>query len=593
MPKKKKKDDAPLKKKQLLKLHVQELEESLRSATGQRDGLAAKLATLEKDHKGLVTSHNDLATRHTSLLTSEKELVTRHTSLATAFKELESKHASLASSEKSVTTEREALKAKLAALEKEHKELVTRHSSLVTSHNDLITRHSPLVTAFKELEARNSSLLVAEQDLSRAVQGLEKKNTTLASSSRLVIDERDSIRAELASLQADQLSLVAERDELAARHLSLLNESEALRSKHASLTTLHSRLTAERDSLVASEKAAKEESELLVQQLHQVQEELEHYFLQNKKLRTEALAAPAGAALEIEALHFGRSEDSPPHRHLDFDIEGLRMGTISVPSMHLRLVDHHGRAGMVVFATPEGKLPLQTWREDGRDGDHAFLLVVPQDEAGRSYIREADARDLIILRQAALLAASHLAQGTPVSSSLPASFWTNVARNFVAFSDEANDSLRLGEVAIKPGESPDAFHFSIGQALLAGRVLPPLCGSWSEGHLRLELPAGGNPPLTAWPRHEDGRFAQNLDFSFERGDRDEQKKLRATLTKQDRRTLEALLEALPGIVDRYPPAAKDEGSTPPEPFRISPKAFRKAADAFCSNGRRLGLLSRI
>jgi hypothetical protein len=74
MPKKKKKDDAPLKKKQLLKLHVQELEESLRSATDERDGLAAKLAALEKEHKELATRYSSLGAERDRLRSETKQL---------------------------------------------------------------------------------------------------------------------------------------------------------------------------------------------------------------------------------------------------------------------------------------------------------------------------------------------------------------------------------------------------------------------------------------------------------------------------------------------------------------------------------------
>ena len=449
LPKKKKKDEAPLKKKELLKLHIQELDERLLASTNERDGLAAKLTALEKTHQELVTSSQSLHSDHSSLR--------------------------------------------------------TLHSSLVAERDALVTRHSSLVTAFKDLESKHSSL-------------------------------------------------------------------------------------------VTSSKETSEENELLIQQLHQVQEELEHYFLENKKLHTRALSATIGSALEFEALHFGSAEDAAPHRHLNFELEGARIGDQTIGHARLRLTEHHGRAGLVVFATDDSQHPIKSWREDGREGDRPFLLLVPQDDSGRTHIRAAHAQDLILLRQAALLAAAQLAQGAPTTSTLPPAFWRSVALRFVAFLDEANnDRLCPGEAAIETGDSPGSFRFSITQALVRGRVLAPLCGSWRSGHLTLELPTSGEPPLTAWPRNDDGSFAQSLEFSFERGARQEQKILRASLTKEDRLILAALLKALPDIVLAHPPASAEEDTAASTPLGIRPSDFVKAAGIFSANGNDkspLGLLLR-
>ncbi len=422
MPKKKKKDEAPLKKKQLLKLQVQELEESLRSATDERDGLAAKLATL-----------------------------------AAGYQELEAKN------------------------------------------KDLVTRHSSHATAFKELESKHSSL-------------------------------------------------------------------------------------------VASSKETSEENELLIQQLHQVQEELEHYFLENKKLGGRLLAAPAGSTLfKIDSIHFGHAEDTAPHRHIDFTIEGARIGEKSLGTINLRLIEHHGRAGMVVRAAADGSHPVELWREDGREGKRAFLLVVPQDDRGKSFIREAKAPDLILLRQSALLAAAHLAQGALLQSALSTDFWRNVALRFVAFLDEAHDRLVPGEVEIEAGETPDSFRFKIQPVLVGGNILPEIRGSWRDECLTLEYPGTGEPPLAAWPLTEVGKPADSLALSFLRADQQEQKALRASLTKSDRRLLRLLLEALPEFARNKSPATADDAASAGR--AISPRlyTFRKAAHSLSSNGQRLSI----
>ena len=81
MPKKKKKNEAPLKKKELLKLHIQELDERLLAATNERDSLAAKLTAIEKTHQELVTRHSSLVTERDALHSDHSSLRTIHSSL--------------------------------------------------------------------------------------------------------------------------------------------------------------------------------------------------------------------------------------------------------------------------------------------------------------------------------------------------------------------------------------------------------------------------------------------------------------------------------------------------------------------------------
>ena len=507
MPKKKKKDEAPLKKKELLKLHIQELDERLLASTNERDGLAAKLAALATGYQDLEAKNKDLVTRHSSLVTEREALHSDHSSLRTLHSSLVAerdalvtRHSSLVTSQqslvtssKSLTSERDTLKAKLAALEKAHQELVTRHSSLVASEKELVTRHSSLATAFKELESKHSSLVTSSKDTS-------------------------------------------------------------------------------------------EENELLIQQLHQVQEELEHYFLENKRLCVQQLTAPTSGTLQITGLHLGNSEDSCPHRHLNFDIEGVILAGQEVGKVHLRLVEHHGRAGVVVLATDDGKHPMKSWREDGREGNRSFLLVVPQNEGGRSYIQTAHAHDLILLREATLIAASQLAQDAPPTSSLPAVFWRSLALRFVASLDEMHDHLCAGDVVVEPGESAGSFRFRIQPALVHGHVLPALCGSWHDGNLVLDLPTNGEPPLTAWPRKDDGHPIDSLSFSFDRRPRQEHKTLRASLTKTDRRILTALLRALPAIAGSYTELHVGGALSATPSVSLSKKTFERAAKTFEANG---------
>lgn len=137
-----------------------------------------------------------------------------------------------------LVAERDALAARLTSLESEHSSLATLHSSLVAERDDLVTRHQQLATALDQLQGQHSSLVA----------------------------ERESLRHDTAARQAVQ------------------NETQA------KLATAEKALTearAAREKTEADAKDTAEENELLLGQLHQVQEELEKYFLENRELKQQ------------------------------------------------------------------------------------------------------------------------------------------------------------------------------------------------------------------------------------------------------------------------------------------------------------------
>jgi hypothetical protein len=425
MAKKKKKDEAPLKKKQLLKLHVQELEESLRSATEERDGLNAKLATLATSYQELEAISKTLESDHTSL-------VARHKSLAT--------------SEKSVTTERDALKAKLAALEKDHKALGTRHSSQDT--------------AFKELESKHSSL-------------------------------------------------------------------------------------------VTSSKETFEKNKLLLQQLHQVQEEIEHYFHENRRLRRRVLAGgEAESLLQAETVTLGSAENTAPHLHINYTLDRARFGTKDLGRVRLRLVEHHGRPGLAVFHRHGEQPPLRHWRVSGEEDGCTFQLVVPQDEHGTDYVFSAPAGDLIFLREAARMLAVHLTERDEKGRHAA---WRCTAQLFV---DHLHDKIRhltFGDVTCTEGQESEHLDFSITPAILGHYIWASISGRWRPGALVLRAPVEGAPPLSSWPRNDAGQLVEEVEFSPGSDPQSlEHREFWRSFTARDRLILDALATSLPRLAATLP-----------------------------------------
>jgi hypothetical protein len=232
---------------------------------------------------------------------------------------------------------------------------------------------------------------------------------------------------------------------------------------------------------------------------------------------------------------------------------------------------------------------MELWRADAHEGVHALMVLVPQDEHGKAYIREATASDLILLRQSALLAAAHIAQGAPLQSTLPSAFWHSVATGFVAFLDETLDRLATGKVEIEASKTPGAFRFKISPALFGNKPLGEIHGSWRNKCLSLEAGSSHEPPLQAWPRKENGDLLETLSISFETNNLQNLKKLRASLTQRDQRFLQLLLKALPDLARNHGAPSVHKGAS----AIASLNECDKAAVLIASNSKRLLPLRKL
>ncbi|MBK1654660.1 hypothetical protein CKO29_08065 [Allochromatium vinosum] len=220
--------------------------------------------------------------------------------------------------------ELERLQERLSALEAKHTALETSRQQLEASQKQLETRHKTLEATHKDTVEENELLLlqlhqVQEELESQFLQSKQQVETLSAEKAALAKDKE--------ALTRDKVSLTAARDEqskLAAERgaeLKRLQERlSALEAKHTALETSRQQLEASQKQLETSHKTLEathkdtvEENELLLLQLHQVQEELEQYFLKYQELKGLEDNSDADTTTASDAtLLTEKSEAKPP-----------------------------------------------------------------------------------------------------------------------------------------------------------------------------------------------------------------------------------------------------------------------------------------
>ncbi len=108
-----------------------------------------------------------------------------------------------------------------------------------------------------------------------------------------------------------------------------------------------------------------------------------------EKVRLAHERSRASRCLALDDVSIGEivvvgERDTPPHREVSFVVREVRAGERQVAEAAVRLVEHWGRPGLVIFAE-EGRAPLfETWRESGREDGRPYMLLVHGEESAQS-----------------------------------------------------------------------------------------------------------------------------------------------------------------------------------------------------------------
>lgn len=371
----------------------------------------------------------------------------------------------------------------------------------------------------------------------------------------------DSDRLEPAPLRCGKTTALPAIDAyrtMRARESSLSQQIESLGQKRSSLERELAEALARPMPPVgpsARETELQSENDMLLLQLHQVQEELEQYYLENRDLRAAGDRGVVNAAAGLAEPTFGRANEHGPHRHLNLTLALPPQGERASVELALRLVDHQGVPGLLIFA-PGGAAPLRPWSASGEEGGRAFMLIHPAQQGMRSWFDRLDSSDwqrlqAIVARIESALATRHRDASGADAERLGR--WLVVAHRVARQLAALPRSLRHDGVQVEPSVAGrdgtlDLVLTNVDYATLR---LPRLQLRWSTTAAapRLELLLDPEPtlvpPLSTWGVDAEGRWQPSCTLRFGAGlDKREARRQWAALGPSDRDFVAALLRAL-------------------------------------------------
>lgn len=290
-------------------------------------------------------------------------------------------------------------------------------------------------------------------------------------------------------------------------------------------------------------------------QLEQMHEELEYYHCELEELKRRPALATVSAVdrpgLTVDRIELGQERDTPPHWELAIRAELLRVPNGVSPSVDFRLVEHNGRAGLVVFGDA-GRSVLGGWMESGQEDGRGYMLLVPSDRNTWPAARVLTVSDELLIQT--LL--DRLTAEIPGSDVAHKAFWSLVAARFRQEWLECSTLLRcdpLSATLLPAGERGPAVELALGPTALGNRLVDGLRVRLRRGPL-VELAGAdghGLPPLPSWPLRPGAGPVPTWELPVGASSAVAQGRGRwDRTTAADRAFLVALLEALPGLVAR-------------------------------------------
>jgi hypothetical protein len=391
------------------------------------------------------------------------------------------------------------------------------------------------------------------EDLRETRQALQRESDRHAETNRQ-IELLHADRVELQRSRQHSQLLLAQLHQLQEDMEALL---ERRQQEQASRATAEAASERERSQLLMTLRAelqrARQEGQLLQAQLHQTQEELEALLAREReaRLELETLVANAGHGIAVRAKgsRLCAVRDQAPHRELQIDFDQVVIGTQTWPQLTLRLVEHEGRPGLVVFASLNEPNALAQWRPNGSEDGRELLLLVPQDASGSLQLAHMGASDWQIVQAMARLLQGAVAEH---GASL-AAHWTVVAARLQVQLQAMPPRLRYDGIEVAADPGTQGVQVRLSGVLHGDRALAPISlrvTAGGAGSLSWLLDGGTTePPLAAWPTQGDGTLAETLSVPTGAGTSWRQRmRWWTTLDETDRDLLLGLLDTLPAAL---------------------------------------------
>jgi hypothetical protein len=324
---------------------------------------------------------------------------------------------------------------------------------------------------------RGASPALALRELAQQQEETLKTHEMLLQEIQNAHKESEDFFGQLEIARADAEATKQELERTAA----LLQETQGTRQGlQDQLNTAQGELNALKQESQTLKESALRNHEMLLQEIQNAHKESEIFFEQWKRLELD----PSTKYFSADEVYLQAASSTPTHSHLEFLLEDCRVFDRHYRKLRVRLVEHHGKAGLAILYNERDQLPpLYHWSSDGKEDDLPYALFIPRDKQGRQKLQSAPATDLALINGAAGLALGYIA----LREHALVPRWLHIARILVHDLNNVGARVHYDSVQTALSSRRDAFncliHFKLRNALFEGAHATTLSLSWSPSPL--------------------------------------------------------------------------------------------------------------
>ena len=257
-----------------------------------------------------------------------------------------------------------------------------------------------LVAQLEQVQEELKSYFLKNEAGQKQVDDLTSQLTTLAQAYQQQSHLATEAQSQQQSAQQENELLLLQLHQVQEELETYFLKSEAGQKQVDDLTSQLTNLTqaVQQQSQLANEtqaqqQSAQQENELLLLQLHQVQEELEHYFLQHQaaqqqlqqsEKRWQHMLQRSPDYCDYEALDVLPVEDES--NSSIWQIKNLTIAGRQLPQLTFKLILEQGIAGFVFTKQADNKGPFIRWPANVKTEKELVLIPVGKDELVRQRI---------------------------------------------------------------------------------------------------------------------------------------------------------------------------------------------------------------
>ena len=100
---------------------------------------------------------------------------------------------------------------------------------------------------------------------------------------------------------------------------------------------------------------------------------------------------------EIEEVIIGTRHEDGEHQHINFTLKGITHLGRKIQKLDVRLVEHKGNPGIVIFDSDHQERAFYDWRMSGEENSRKFMLIIPSEQKGQEWLVQATSNDLLLI----------------------------------------------------------------------------------------------------------------------------------------------------------------------------------------------------